>query len=178
MQAGNAYNFWLLVQLLYWTGVYSNSWDKVSEEHAVSFLPFTLNILRHFLGFAPYDVCDLVPFRTVIYFPISQFILTRGLIRCNNTLLSSTSILKIMYTKVITIYLIKLIWRIKKYDWSWAVTLRIDKSSCLPQVSLGTALRRLVLWRHSTYFTRQVSFTENEKAKWCKASIQCMFPWY
>ena len=30
------------------------------------------------------------------------------------------------------LYLIKLIWRIKKYDWSRAVTWSKDKSSCLP----------------------------------------------
>ena len=35
------------------------------------------------------------------------------------------------------------------------------QTSCLPVVSHGTALRRLVLWRHSACFERQVSLTKN-----------------
>ena len=79
-------------------------------------------------------------------------------------------------------YLIKLIWRIKKYDWSRAVTWREDKTSfslqtsCLPVVSHGTALRWPGLWRHSTCFACQVSLIENERQKYAKLRFNVCSP--
>ena len=79
------------------------------------------------------------------------------------------------------LYLMKMMWRIKKNDWSRAVTWSENKSSCLPpdvvspcRVSRHCAAAARAM-THSTCFARHVSLTENERPKYAKLRFNACF---